>query len=126
MVIFLPLTVTTREAALAMVSVVMMPLRCGMPVIRLQIGLCRRQAGLDAFHRQQFENDTGREWQYLIGRDAENGTDRFAGFLRRLTPRLTGTGIGDTGIDHQRANFLAAGQVVADTTGQARRKNGSA
>jgi hypothetical protein len=33
--------------------------------------------------------------------------------LRRLAARLAGAGIGDAGIDHQRANFLASRQMLA-------------
>ncbi|MPN26403.1 hypothetical protein SDC9_173827 [bioreactor metagenome] len=84
-----------------------------MPVVRLEVGEDRRQAGLDAFDRQRLEDHAGGERQHLFRRHAEQFADRFAGLAGGLAAGLAGAGVGDAGVDHQSADFLAARQMLA-------------
>ena len=86
--------------------------RGSVPVVALEIGEDGRQASLDALDRQRFENDAGGKRQHLFRRNAEQFTDRFAGLAGGLATGFAGAGVGDTGIDHQRADFLATGKVL--------------
>ena len=84
-----------------------------MPVIGFQIVGAGRQAAEQTFDRQRFEDDAGREGQHLALFDAEQLADAGTGLPGRLHAGFAGTGIGDAGVDDQRANLAAELQMAA-------------
>ena len=84
-----------------------------MPVVGAQVSDTAGQAGYQAVDRQGFEDYAGRERQYLAVGDPQQPADRRAGFGRRLPTLFAGSGIGDAGIDDQRAQLAAQFQVAA-------------
>ena len=87
-------------------------MRGGVPVVEFEVCLRRRQTGNEALHRQGFQDDAGRKWQHRRRCHAEQVSHRHAGRCGQSTSRLTGTGIGIAGIDHERADFIASGQSL--------------
>ncbi|MNT52131.1 hypothetical protein D3C72_1891400 [compost metagenome] len=59
------------------------------------------------------QDHAGRERQHLAGGDAKLSGQRVARGARSLQARLAGTGVGIAGVDHQRADARARGQVLA-------------
>ncbi len=78
------------------------------PVVRGEIGDRGRQAGDDLRQRQRLEDHAGRERQHLLGVAAEQLRHFGAGGLGIGQARFAGAGIGVAGVDHQRADRLAA------------------
>jgi uncharacterized DUF497 family protein len=83
------------------------------PVVGRKIGLRRRQPGDQALHRQVFEDHAGRKRQHLGALQPSSSRHGIAGLARRAHALLAGRGIGDAGIDHQRAQAAVARQVLA-------------
>ena len=73
----------------------------------------RGQTSDEALDRQGFEDHAGRERQYLASAHFQQASDSLACCLSRLHALLARTGIGDAGIDDQRADPFTAGQVSA-------------
>jgi hypothetical protein len=75
---------------------------------------CRREIGdgggsrRSAVDRQRFEDDAGRERQHLSASMPSFGGPARRRSARGLPARLAGAGIGDAGVDHQRADVAAA------------------
>ena len=82
-------------------------------MIGLEVSLTAREPGNQPINRQRFENHPGRERQHLVSTHFHQLPDGVAGRLRRLHTRLTGTGIGNPGVNDQRANVAATGQMFS-------------
>jgi len=80
----------------------------GVPVVGLEVGNGRRQAGHQAIHGQGLEDHPGGERQHLARRHAELFGQGGAGGVGRGQPRGTGAGVGDAGVDHQGADACGA------------------
>ena len=95
------------------------------PAVGLECGLAGRQAGGDALGGQRLHDDAGGEGQHLRRVAAEQLRDGGAARVGRGQPRLAGAGVGDAGVDDQRAD-VARRQMLACTPAPARRRSGSA
>ena len=83
------------------------------PGIGLERAHCRRQAGLEAVDRQRFHDHAGRERQHLPCLHADQAGQRFAAAPGTGQAIGAGAGVGVAGIDHQRADIAARGEVLA-------------
>ena len=81
------------------------------PVIGAQVLDRGGQSSLDAIHWKRLKNHARGKGQDLLAVDLHQRGERVTGFLRGAHAWLTGARVGVAGVDHQRANRQAAGQV---------------
>ena len=78
----------------------------------LQFASAAGRPAFDAIDRQRLHDHAGRKRQHLLRRDVQRARERDAGFARAAPARrLAGAGIRVAGVDHHRANRLAAART---------------
>ncbi|MOA20877.1 hypothetical protein D3C78_1413440 [compost metagenome] len=80
-------------------------------MVGAQVGDGARQAGDQAVQRQRLKNDAGGKRQDLRGGHAQQLAQRVAGVARLLQAFFTRARVGVAGVDDQRADRPARGQV---------------
>ena len=96
---------TRRDAPLGTVSVVMIALARGEPVVRRRAAFARRQRGDDPVDRQRLHDHAGRERQHFARARSRAAVATAAQVARASAmPRFAGAGVRVAGIDDERAD----------------------